>query len=83
MKIVNYLDVILDFFIGKFCSYRKSDNYLLYINVKFNYLFFIIKYLSVTISIRILGLFCDFDEFNKVSRVYNDVLKISGYRESL
>lgn len=83
MKIVNYLDVTLDLSTGKFCPYRKPDNYPLYINAKSNHPPSIIKHLPATISTRISGLSCDPDKFNKASRVYNDALKTNGYRESL
>ena len=83
MKIVNYLDVTLNLSTGKFCPYRKPDNYPLYINAKSNHPPSIIKHLPATISTRISSLSCDPDEFNKASQVYNDALKTSGYRESL
>ena len=83
LKIVNYLDVTLNLSTGKFCPYRKSDNYPLYINAKSNHPPSIIKRLPATISTRISSLSCDADEFNKASRVYNDALKTSGYRECL
>ena len=80
LKIVNYLDVTLNLSTGKFCPYRKPDNYPLYINAKSNHPPSIIKRLPATISTRISSLSCDADEFNKASRVYNDALKTSGYR---
>ena len=83
LKIVNYLDVTLNLSIGKFCPYRKPDNYPLYINAKSNHPPSIIKHLPATICTRISSLTCDADEFNKASRVYNDALKTSGYRECL
>ena len=83
LKIVNYLDVTLNLSTGKFCPYRKPDNYPLYINAKSNHPPSIIKHLPATISTRISSLSCDADEFNKASRVYNDALKTSGYRECL
>ncbi|KAL9962239.1 hypothetical protein ACROYT_G031321 [Oculina patagonica] len=83
LKIVNYLDVTLNLSTGKFCPYRKPDNYPLYINEKSNQPPSIIKHLPAAISTRISGLSCDSDEFNKASQVYNDALRISGHRESL
>ena len=83
LKIVNYLDVTLNLSTGKFCPYRKPDNYPLYINAKSNHPPSIIKHLPATISTRISSLSCDPHEFNKASQVYNDALKTSGYRESL
>ena len=68
---------------GKFCPYRKPDNYPLYINAKSNHPPSIIKHLPATIGTRISSLSCDADEFNKASRVYNDALKSSGYHECL
>ena len=83
LKIVNYLDVTLNLSTGKFCPYRKPDNYPLYINAKSNHPPSIIKHLPATISTRISSLSCDADEFNMASRVYNDALKTSGYCECL
>ena len=83
LKIVNYLDVTLNLSTGKFCPYRKPGNYPLYINAKSNHPPSIIKRLLATISTRISSLSCDADEFNKASRVYNDALKTSDYRECL
>ena len=83
MRIVTYLDVTLNLSTGKFCPYRNPENYPFYINAKSNHPPSIIKHLPATISTRISSLSCDADEFNKASRVYNDALKTSSYRECL
>ena len=55
LKIVNYLDVTLNLSNGKYYSYRKPDNYPLYINAKSNHPLSIIKHLPASISNRISG----------------------------
>ena len=83
LKVVNYLDVTLNLTTGKYYPYRKPDNNPLYINANSNHPPSVIRQIPASISTRISGLSCDSDEFNKISQVYNDALKSSGYKEKI
>ena len=66
---------------GKHYPYRKPDNPPLYINNQSNHPPSIIKQLPATISNRISSLSCDSTEFDKVTPVYNNALRSSGFTE--
>ena len=83
LKVVNYLDVTINLTNGKRYTCRRHDNNPLYINAKSNYPPSIIRQLPTLISSRISTLSCNEDEFNKITRLYNDALKSTGYHENI
>ena len=74
-----FLDVTFNLETGKFFPFRKPNNVPLYINIKSNHPWTIIKDLPKMINKRLFELSCNKDEFDKVKLLYEKLLKESGY----
>ena len=83
LKVVDYLDVVLNLTTGRYYPFRKPNNDPLYINTKSNHPPSTIKQIPASISTRMSGLSCDQDEFDKFWQLYNNVLKSSGHKEQI
>ena len=83
LKIVNFLDVMLDLTTGKYQSYNKPGNIPLYTNVKSNHPPNIIKTLSESISRRINKLSSDEFLFDNSKGLYNNTLSSSGFKDKI
>ena len=83
LKIVNFLDVMLDLTTGKYQSYNKPGNIPLYTNVKSNHPPNIIKTLSESISRRINKLSSDEFLFDNSKDLYNNTLSSSGFKDKI
>ena len=81
MKIVNFLDVTLNFSDGSFSPYRKPNDDSFYINSMSNHPPNIIKHLPKSINRRISSLSRNEEHFNNVKHYYEDQLKSCGYNE--
>ena len=64
---------------GKFFPFRKPNNVPLYINIKSNHPWTIIKDLPKMINKRLFELSSNKDEFDKVKLLYEKLSKESGY----
>ena len=74
-----FLDVTFNLETGKFFPFKKPNNVPLYINIKSNHPWTIIKELPKMINKRLFELSCNKDEFDKVKLLYEKLLQESGY----
>ena len=79
LKVVNFLDLTLNLFTGKYGPYNKPDNKPLYINVNSNHPPNIIKNLPESISRRINKLSSDKTVFDNSKELFNNALSRSGF----
>ena len=68
---------------GKYYPYRKPGNLPLYIDVQSDHPPSVVKHMSKSISGRISDLSFDQAEFDKAAPIYYEVLKSSGFLQSL
>ena len=80
-KIVNFLDVTLDLS-NTYKPFIKMDQSPSYINVNSNHPKVIIKQVPKAVNLRIRNLSSNEEIFRKVSKMYIDALKSSGYKEN-
>ena len=83
LKVVDYLDVMLNLATGRYYPFRKPDNNPLYINANSNHPPSTIRQIPTSIGTRISGLSCDQVEFEKSLQLYNNTLKSSGYNAKI
>ena len=83
MKIVNFLDVILNLTNGKYSPSRKPDNPHLFINVQSNHPPAIIRQLPRAISNRVSQQSSDLEQFSNAAPAYNKALRSSGFTETI
>ena len=74
-----FLDVTFNLETSKFFPFKKPNNVPLYINIKSNHPWTMIKDLPKMINKRLLELSCNKDEFDKVKLLYDKLLQESGY----
>ena len=79
----DFLDGTFNLATGKFFPFRKSNNVLLYINVKSNHSSRITKDLPKIKNKRLSELFSKKDEFDKAKLLYEKSLQGSGYKTSM
>ena len=84
LKIVNFLDVILNLANCTYEPYKKKDNDTpTYIHTSSNHPPSITKQIPKSISRRLSGNSSNIDIFNKHKHIYDEALKISGYKHEL
>ena len=81
-KIVNFLDVTLDLSNNTYKPLIKMDQSPSYININSNHPKAIIKQVPKAVNLRIRNLSATEEMFWKVSKMYTDALKSSGYKEN-
>ena len=82
LKTVNFLDVTLNLWTGKYQPYKKPNDTPTYTNVNVNHPPNIIKTLPDNFSKRISNISSDKATFNNDAPFYNDVLSVSEYKEN-
>ena len=82
-RIVNYLDVILNFNNGSFKPYHKPDDIAQYLNKKSNHPPSIINHLPASIEKRLSNNSSDKKIFKEAAIYYEDVLNKAGYINKL
>ena len=80
---VDFLDITINLRKEKFWSYRKPNDYLLYINTALNHLGSIIKPLPKMIETRISNISFNSEEFDKAKPAFQDALRKSGHTTNL
>ena len=83
LKIVDFLDVILNLSNGRYSPFRKPNDHPLYINTKSNHPPTITKHLPAAISRRVSEISCNKEVFEKAKPDYQQALRASGYTEDL
>ena len=83
LRVVNYLDISLNFEDGSYRPYRKDDSIPVYIHKDSNHPPHIKKGLVNMISRRISDLSSNEEIFNQAAPIYNQGLKNSGFDESI
>ena len=83
LRVVNYLDISLNFEDGSYRPYRKDDSIPVYIHKDSNHPPHIKKGLVNMISRRISDLSSNEEIFNQAAPIYNQALKNSGFDESI
>ena len=79
----DFLDVTFNLATGKFFSFRKPNNQLLYINAKSNHPLNILSDLPSMIKKRLSDLSCNEEEYEKAKPLYETALNESGYKTTL
>ena len=80
---VSFLDVTLSLIDGSFKPYMKPNNLPVYINAQSNHPPNIIKRIPSMIQDRINNISSSKEIFDRSSRVYNDALKKSGFKQQI
>ena len=70
----DFFNVTFNLLTGKYFPFRKVINKLLYINVKSNHPYTIIKELPKMINKRLSDLSCNQEELNKAKPLYEEAL---------
>ena len=81
-KIVNFLDVALDFSNNTFKPFIKTDQCPSYININSNHPKTIINQVPKAVNLRIRNLSANEKIFQECSKIYMDDLKNCGYKEN-
>ena len=82
-KVVNYLDVTLDFNRGTHRPYLKPGNTPIYVNTKSNHPQNVIRAIPKGINHRLSDISSNQDEFKKSTSIYQEALAKSGYNHKL
>ena len=83
LKIVNYLDVVLNLNNGSFKPYHKPDDIIQYINKEYNHPPSIIEHLPASIEKRLSNNSSDENIFKEAAIYYEDTLNKAGYINNL
>ena len=78
-----YLDVTFNLKTGKYYPYRKQNKSLQYIHKQSNHPLSIIKRIPSIISKRLSDISSEKEHFEKAATIYYDVLRNSGFNETL
>ena len=82
-KIVNFLDVTLNFSNNSYKPFLKTDQYPSYINVNSNHPKTIMKQVPKAVKLRIRNSSSNEKIFQESSKIYMNALKNSGFREEI
>ena len=78
-----YLDVTFNLKTGKYYPYRKQNKSLQYIHKQSNHPLSIIKRITSIISKRLSDISSEKEHFEKAATIYYEVLRNSGFNETL
>ena len=80
---MNYLDITLNLYTGKFAPYQKPNNVPLYVNQQSNHPPQIIRNIPTGINKRLTAISSDFTTFSESISPYQQALANSGYNHTL
>ena len=80
---IDFLNVTLELFTGKYFPYRKPNDNPLYVNANSNHATNIFEHLPTMVNTSLLPVSINEDEFNKAKPLYEKALESSGFDKNL